>query len=268
MVMMAAHDHYNISSRESWDVFQNQQTLWPHYTPQDERSLATKRWHFFWLTVLSLKSDQPGPDPGSTTYCLNSGRLSTLSVLKFLHLKEENIITPLSTLLLSCKNSITQFIWKAWKCLKHAQKHQMHVICCCSVAKLCAEAFNLDTEAKCPLGPRNHALCTCWDPLCLCSWRSAGTTWWHKSLKCWGKLLTNQHNFHNIITWFSYLLSKDELICIRETDIGVEKNLSVLSHLSLHISVESSHSFICSFHMSCQPATSKARRWDPWEANT
>ena len=222
----------------------------------------------FFLTVLSLKSDQPGPDPGSTTYCLNSGRLSTLSVLKFLHLKEGNIITPLSTLLLSCKNSITQLIWKAWKGLKHAQKHQMHVICCCSVAKLCAEAFNLDTRAKCPLGPRNHALCTCWDPLCLCSWRSASTTWWHKSLKCWGKLLRNQHNFHIIITWFSYLLSKDELICIRETDIRVEKNLSVLSHLSLRISVEFSHSFICSFHMSCQPAACKARHWDPWEANT
>lgn len=31
------------------------------------------------------------------------------------------------------------------------------------------------------------------------------------------------------------VLSKDELICIRETDIRVEKNLSVLSHLSLHI---------------------------------
>ena len=246
---------WSLESRESWDVFQNQQTLWPHYTSQDEKGLVTKRLHFFWLAVLSLKSHQLGPDPGSTTYHLNSGRLSTHSVLKFLQLKEGRVITTLSTFLLSCKNSITQFIWKAWKSLKHAWQHQTHVVCCCSVAQLCAEAFNLDTGTKRPLGPRNCALYTCWVPLCLCSWRSAGMTWWHKSLKCWGKLLMNQHNFHVIITWFFYLLKQRWANLHRETDIGVEK-IYLCCPIYLCILVLNSviHSFVhstCPVNLQC-----------------
>lgn len=63
----------------------------------------------------------------------------------------------------------------------------------------------------------------CWAPLRWCTWRSTGITWWHKLLKCPEKLLMNQHNFRIIITWFLCLLTKDNLICIRDTWSRVEK---------------------------------------------
>lgn len=95
-----------------------------------------------------------------------------------------------------------------------------------------------------------------WAPLCWCICRSAGITWWHKSLKCSKKLLRNQHNFHIIITWFSYLLTEYELICIRETCIGVEKFICAVPFIwGYYCWIQS---FICSFHMYCTPAMCKA----------
>lgn len=52
----------------------------------------------------------------------------------------------------------------------------MHVVCCCSVAKLCAEAFNWTQGQKSPLGPRNqfYALGQ-GDAPGSCAWKSART---------------------------------------------------------------------------------------------
>lgn len=94
-----------------------------------------------------------------------------------------------------------------------------------------------------------------WAPLCWCICRSAGITWWHKPLKCSKKVLRNQHNFRIIITWFFYLLTEYELICIRETCIGVEKFTCALSFIwGYYCWIQS---FICSFHVYCKPAMCK-----------
>lgn len=78
--------------------------------------------------------------------------------------------------------------------------------------------------------------------------------WWHKSLKCSEKLLMNQHNFCITITWFFYLLTKYELICIRETCIGVEKYICAVTLILAYYSWIQSfiHLFIPHVRYTCR----------------
>lgn len=71
----------------------------------------------------------------------------------------------------------------------------------------------------------------------------------------------NQHNFCITITWFFYLLTKYELICIRETCIGVEKYICAVTLILAYYSWIWSfiHLFIPHVQYTCRVQRQSAR---------